>query len=238
MTDQSNSMDYENIDELPIFIAEPWKNWTEEEKNEINQQFNYHQDMIVWINQCWTNGPTHKPMPKKPNSSIMNKMYLVKNKVLNSNKTSVENMTDLEFHEYLTKKLADNAFIPKSGKSLKSTNLKEVAESLNEVYAELLHAEVNSLQVHLKLGKFLTFAKAKFDVEKRKKNLKQTWKTWLEENTKIKEACDRRHREIANLVLKYPKLENIKITYTELIDLKKKIMDVFTINMEIGSYWK
>ena len=124
--------------------------------------------MIVWLNQRWTNGPTYQPMPKKPNSNIMNKIYLVKNKVLNSNKTSVENMTDLEFHEYLTKKLVTNASIHKSGKSLKSSNLKEVAESLNEVYAELLQAEVDSLQVHFKLGKFLISAKAKFDSEKRK----------------------------------------------------------------------
>lgn len=61
---------------------------------------------------------------------------------------------------------------------------------------------------------------------------------WIEENTQIKEACDRRHREIAGLVTKYPKLENLQISYTDFLKIKNKIITVFSEDEEIGMRWK
>jgi hypothetical protein len=115
--------------------------------------------------------------------------------------------------------------------------LSELPAYLDQEYKNMKQAENRTLKAHFQWGRYLNIAKDKFDCEKRKKRMLQSWRTWLEENTKIKEACARRHREVASLVTKYSKLENLQLPYADFLKIKNKIKKVFSENSEIGEKW-
>ena len=148
-------------------------------------------------------------------------------------------MTNEEFNCYLLEKCKQFENMNSSETTSKlPSNLIEMPEYLNQSYIKLQSMEVTALRGHLELGKRLNLAKGKFDVEKRKKRQKITFGMWIQANTLIKEACARRHREIASLTKEYPKLENLNRSYTEFLKIKNKIKEVFQEDKEIGRKWK
>ena len=115
-------------------------------------------------------------------------------------------MTDEQFHQYLAFRLS-NISEAETLQEQVPKQLSELAAYLNKMYKNFQYSESKSLQAHFEMGKTLTHAKVQFELEKRKKGIRKTWRMWIEENTQIKEACARRHREIASLCSTYPKLE-------------------------------
>ena len=149
---------------------------------------------------------------------------------------SVKSMTPDSFNQYLKAMLGATVDcqtvngVPKT--------MEEIAECIRRESTLLNNVEAKMFQNgHLKTGKLLLIAKRKFDCEKRKKKLKQTWVMWIEENTPIKQAYDRQHREIATLIQEFPKLANLQISYADFLKIKRKIRYVFYDNVHIGEEW-
>lgn len=234
----SNGIDMENLEsDLPQSSPKaPWSQWTEEEKEMINQHFNYFNNMLVLVNQIWESGPSKNRLPKKPSCEITQFLEIGAGHKKKKKSDSISDMTGEEFHLYLSAKL-DPVITTETTCKLPS-NLIDMPEYLDESYIKLRSIEAAALKIHLELGKRLNFAKGKFDAEKRKKRQIITFGMWIQENTKIKEACARRHREIALLTEEYPKLENLNMSYTEFLKIKNKIKEVFQEDKEIGRKWK
>jgi hypothetical protein len=237
MDDRSEDMDcYDDLlnddESTPSESGGSWKRWKPDERTSINQLFRYYNEMAVYVNQRWTSGPDNTPPPKKPEGNIMNLLKTGK-----ASKASFkEEMTDQELHDYLETKLQISAESLQS--TFDPTTLTEIAEYLKIAYFKIQHTEGKNLNAHLDLGKYLKIAKDKFDAEKRRKRIKTTWKKWIEENTHIKEACARRHRELVSLTTEYQRLEKLSISYSDFIKMKNKIRDVFATNEEIARKWK
>ena len=53
-------------------------------------------------------------------------------------------------------------------------------------------------------------------------------------NTKISEAYATQHKELALLESEYPKLENVAVSYIDMFNINKNVMDIFVLNVEIG----
>jgi hypothetical protein len=215
----------------------PSPHWTEEQKKEITEQWNYHNDMVTYLNNCWKNGPSDDPMPKKVNGKILNLLQRKVCQTVAKLSNDIEHMTNLEFHNYLLSNLITDTDCETTNERI-PTLLSELPEYLNKQYRRLKFYNHHTLVCHFQMGKCLIAAKEKVDCEKRKKNIKSTWKIWLEENTNIKEACARRHREIAELVSRFSKLEKLSLSYAEFLKIKNKIRTVFTDDKEIGEDWK
>src|SRR5271157_2720138 len=235
--DSSDDMDFDldlaTSSRQPPDQGGPWQNWTPEERTVITEHFRYYNDVAVYINQRWTNGPDNLPPPKKPEGNIMS---LVRTGKLLKPSSKAE-MSDDEFHKYLESKLS-----LVNGRSMSTIdeckNLAEIAKHLQKVYIETQRSESKTLQDHFELGKCLDIAKHKFDAEKRKKKLKLTWSVWIEQNTNIKEACARRHREIFSLTEQYPRLKHLSLSYTDFVQMKNRIKELFATNAELGNKWK
>jgi DNA repair ATPase RecN len=220
----------------PTEISASWDTWTALQVREISRLVKYHTDMIAYITECREKGPSREPPPKKSRSDIMKQLYIEKT-ARKQGTTSISQMTDDEFHQYLTSML-DNSSDGKPSLEQIPTQLSELPAYLDKAYRNLQYAEKKTLQAHFEMGKSLNLAKQQFECEKRKKRMKQTWRMWIEENTQIKEACARKHREIADLVSKYPKLETLSMTYTDFLKIKNKIAEVFSESSFIGQKWK
>ena len=219
--------------------------WTIEQQEYIRKNMTYIKELYNYMKKCLNNGPNKEGVPKKPKGNIM---YLLKNGKCpekEQNLDSIAEMTAEEFHAYLRGllKLFTTDRIDSQADQLPS-NMKEWAASLEQAYLVVNEHESTTFPVHLNFGKKLILAKRKFDCEKKKKKQEQkiskkaeTWKSWIKENTSIKEAYGRKHRAVAELIAEYPKLAELHISYTLFLEIKKKIEEVFAENVHIGQQW-
>ena len=236
-SDTNSQMDFdESILHSPGEQTATSTHWTEQDVTEMRKLVEYYTDMITYVTKCRKTGPSSDQPPKNPSSQILKKLYIRKTAGKGDN-TSIAQMSGEEFNYYLESKVSS-----RSDEEVLLTQiphkLSELPLYLDQTYKNLQHAEHNNLKAHFQMGKSLNIAKDKFDCEKRKKRMRETWRIWIEQNTEIKEACARRHREIASIVSKYPKLENLSISYADFLKIKNKINEVFAENVQIGEKWK
>ena len=240
MSDSSgNNSDMDIEDEVlnsPPETSATWPKWTAQDVREMSKLLKYHTDMISYITLCRGKGPSRDPLPKKHRSDIMTKLYIGKT-VRKQDTIPVSKMTGEQFHQYLTSRLSDMSEAETSQEQIPK-QLSELPAYLDKIYKNLQYSERKTLQAHFEMGNTFTLAKKQFELEKRKKGIRLTWRMWIEDNTQIKEACARRHREIASLRLAYPKLEKLSMSYSEFLKIKSKIISVFSTNSEIGESWK
>ena len=234
---EMNTEDVKYLLDSPIESSATSIHWSEKEVREMGKLVKYHTDMITYITTCRASGPSREPPPKKSRSDILKKMYSGSS-VRKQDTIPVSEMTGEEFHGYLSNFLSSSADKEMSQGNRIPEKLNEIATYLDQEYKSLKYTENKTLKAHIQWCKYLNAAKDKFDCEKRKKRMRQTWRMWLEEHTHIKEACARRHREIASLVTEYPKLENLQLPYADFLKLKNKIKEVFSENSDLGEQWK
>jgi hypothetical protein len=236
-SDNNSDMDTGELLNSPIETSATWSEWTAQDVKEIAKLQKYHIDMISFITKCRESGPSRDPPPTKIRSEVQKKLYMEDAKARKQGTIIiVSEMTGEQFHCYLLDLLGNSS----DGETLKEQmpeNLSELSGYLDKLYSDLKHTENSTLKAHFQWGKYLNMAKDKFDCEKRKKRLRETWRMWIETNTQIKEASARRHRETASLVTKYPKLENLQVPYADFLKIKNKIKEVFSENIEIGEKW-
>jgi len=211
--------------------------WTAKDLKEMETLKNYHMEMVSYITICRTRGPSKEPPPKKSRSEILKKLFSGSTTRKQDN-PSVSQMTGEEFNLYLSNLLSSSGDKEISQGNQIPEKLDEIAKYLEQEYTNMKYTENRNLKAHFQWGKYLISAKDKFDCEKRKKRMRQTWRMWIEENTHIREACARRHREIASLITEYPKLENLQLPYADFLKIKNKIKEVFSENSSLGKQWR
>ena len=92
----------------------------------------------------------------------------------------------------------------------------------------------NNATEALEKWKCFDWGKQIFDVNKIKFKTNGTWADWIRVNTKISEAYATQHKELALLESEYPKLENVAVSYIDMFNINKNVMDIFVLNVEIG----
>jgi len=239
---------------------QPWSTWTGEDKTILMDHYNYHVKCLEFIKKCWTSGLTKDKLPKPPNSDIaklVKKGRKRKGPLPESEKSpkikpkSYKEMTDNEFSDYLMGKRRETMENEVAAK-ITSTDLVSVAKDINGLHEKAFQSNLTSLCDHLDLGNGLIRAKEIFDAEKKNKNKKdknkkdknktakkttETWVSWVEDNTPVKESYDRQLRVVARLVYRLPNLRNLALTYTELYNMREKIVQVSTRNSSFYDQW-
>src|SRR2546425_1064453 len=108
--DNMDTLESDNFFEEDELLQKPSRgnpsaHWTEEQKEEITNLWKYHVDMVTFLNNCWANGASDDPAPKKVNGKILS---LLQRKVCHTVAkltNDIEHMTNLEFHNYLLSNL-------------------------------------------------------------------------------------------------------------------------------------
>ena len=240
-------LDYEDVvvEHKPRVIEKRWAKWTEDDLQVLSDYVKYHMDCVEFYNKCWARGPSKERPPKAPISKIENLLKKKYRKAAPSKSSksskdklkSVNEMNDEEFHYYLRERIEDN--VPTEPiPDLISTKLESVAEYLNSLHKEVKKSESSTLAHHIKLGVYLIKAQEIFNEKKIKTKTKETWEGWVSNNTTISSSYARQHKEIAALVVKYPKLARLGMSFRELFQMKNKIRNVLTINIHLGEFWK
>jgi len=138
-------------------------------------------------------------------------------------------MTDDEFGSHLRSLLCG----VDRGKDLQpimpTVSLEEMTNYLDTAFRRLQVVKSQLLKSYLKFGQNLSLAKERFVSEKEKKRVTGTWEQWLTSKTKISASYARKIIQAKALLLKYPLLQNLSLTFKELLQLRRKI-DVFTRN--------
>jgi len=86
-------------------------------------------------------------------------------------------------------------------------------------------------------GKQLKPARVTFK-NKKEWRIKEKWEKWIVNKTKICTSSVRRYIQMYEFVSMYPKLLNLKMSYTSLFNIKKEIEEMFTLDDAIASKWK
>lgn len=231
-------------------VESSWVLWTQEDLKTISEHLHYHTESIEFLNKCWTSGLTNDKPPERPKSDIKDlvmegrkrKASLELSKRLPKVKTnSYKEMNDEEFNTYLLNLVCDTEQSV-TAKDLISTDLVSVGEYLRSLHEKVRQSNIASLHDHLQLGNGLIRSKEIFDHKKtiktsNKKGITETWITWVSKNTEISESQERRLRQVARLVRRFPKLESLSVTFSELYNMTKKIEEVFIGNIMIYEQW-
>jgi len=230
----------------------PSDKWTDKQNDSLCDYIDYLYKERAFVIECWKRGPSMESYPIKPDIDIIQlvkkstgkkdqrKSVEMSKKSDKRNdkrvtKANISKMSDLEFNVYLKSKLNVNAGILKTSDTMNLANLRDVGIFLKAKMVGLQNKDAMNLRDHIEFGSYLIAAKERFDIQKRE--TKMTWATWVKESVGISEAYARQHREISVLAVKYPKLKQLTMTYTELFKLKKKIQCAFVKNCDIATWW-
>jgi hypothetical protein len=245
-----SDMDIALLDDLSQIEFEPppvkvtdkgWANWTEEEKTQLFAYSNYYQAAFEYITHCWAHGPSGKDnFPKEPEGDIDIRKLVFKKKRKQKaklvSKTKTKKISDDDFDQSLRKKICETKEMIAVPVVTDELNLEEGSKRLQTKDYNLRIGETKNLQAHIEFGKDLNKVKELFDSQKSIHKLK--WEKWISETVNLSIRYVSKHRTIATLVEKYPQLEKLSITFSELYSMKKKLNDMFARNVTIANWWK
>jgi len=229
-------------------IDQPWAKWTEDDKKTLMDYIHYHTNCIEFVNKCWASGITTEKPPKKPEGDLeklVKKGRKRKGKMPSNSETpakvkknSISQMNDDEFIVFLEGKIVKDIEVVSTTVRMPYRDLGDVAKHLNSWHEKVEKEECALLRNHLQFGQYITGAKDFFDAEKIQKKTSETWAAWVNNNTRFKAAYARKHKEVSALVLRYPKLARLAVSFTELYKMKNRIKAVFAKNAAVGDLWK
>jgi hypothetical protein len=118
--------------------------------------------------------------------------------------------------------------------ALMTTCAKEVEGDLKKLAKQLKdandRADGSILQVYYILGSQLSSVKKQFKQAKK-------WTQWVTENVGLSPSYCRKIVTVADLLVKFPKLRNLKgVSFTEMYNLRKEIVQLFS-NADIANNW-
>jgi hypothetical protein len=163
---------------------------------------------------------------KQLNDRLKGPPVTVKNKPKQKKKTKPKFDSRDELNNYLKSHLTDESCYNK----LITTPIGEIGNDLKDMANHLKdtndRADGTILQVYYILGSQLNNARAKFN---KKKERPEKWGEWIKKNVGLSISHCSKIRVVANLLNKYPKLLKLKgISFTELYNLRKEIIDLFS----------
>jgi hypothetical protein len=119
-----------------------------------------------------------------------------------------------------------------------SDSLDSVAEKLKQKYQQLLKKENDVLNERIQLGMMLHGARIVFRRQRQAKSIRGTWNKWITTNTHICKSYANKCIAVALFVEQYPALKTLKICFTDLFKILRKIKIVFADNPVIAAEWK
>jgi hypothetical protein len=226
---------------------------SEDEKAKIFQQMQRCVETFRYLTDRLKGTDEGLPTPVgvlQSTSSVVNDMEqqfhderVVDNEVVNKNvkakkpRSNTDSMSSEELNNYLERHITDEHCY----KELMSTPVDYVENDLEGIARQLKHTnervDGSILQVYYILGSQLNNGKARFDERKLNEGVTETWSEWVKRNVGLSTSHCNKIRLVADLLTKYPRLQNLKgISFTRLYNLRKNIKELFT-NEDIAKQW-
>ena len=146
-------------------------------------------------------------------------------------------MSDDEFNLHLKLLFPPNMQQIEIHSVMPTTDLVSMGAYLENSYSQIMDKESTLLKDYVHFGNNLKIAQERFHQWKKENKSDQTWEQWIKENTSFSASYARQIVEVAKLVSDYPKLKELKISYTELYKMKSKIREVLTRREDLREYW-
>ena len=243
MNSQESTVSSQVTNESEVYNA--WENWTDEQKAILAEHLNYKLDVLTHvkkeieqINLAWQSGPLDKNKKlksvKKPTSSLDSLLFTSEGKT--NKKQNMQNMSDLEFNDYLKRHKTDRQ-ISHDVDCFVGDNLEVLAKRLKSKFAHLKEKECDILNDKIEFGLMLLDAKRLFKQKKASKLVKGSWYQWVDANTEICKSYANRCIFVADFVKQYPKLRTLNMCFSDLYRIIGKMKSVFK-NTEIANSWK
>lgn len=177
----------------------------------------------------WAKGPMSKNdffmvAIKRPKSDLYR---VVCHKTVRKDKASVKEMSDSSFHDYLKGMRADN---------LPNSNANEMAEYSKQIY-EKFPRKTYDLQRHIQFGKDMKRERKLFKARRKQSKVTERWEKRITLKVGRSYSYVMRHIQMYELVKRYPKLQKLCVTFTELFKMRGKIEEVFNRNSAMADDW-
>ena len=152
-------------------------------------------------------------------------------------KPDTDSMDSEEFHKYLENHITEEHCY----KTLITTTPDKLADNLEGIAKQLKDTNGrvygSKLQINYILGSQLNIAKPRFDERKLVEGVTEKWGEWIKHNVGLSASYCSKLRHVADLLTKYPRLQNLKsISFTQLYNMRKQIKQLFT-NKDIAKKW-
>jgi len=237
LTDDNNTETHMMEIEMPDLNLSDGSSQTEPEFSEADRQtlkdseiLCYH--ILAMIGETKKDGGTVLPWPKTKILTVLHDFFYGK-------PVKKMKLTSEELHEYLKLNIVDKApeRMPKLDTLNIKTSLREMIPDLIKGFRCLRGINKKLISRSMDYGAWLNVAFDKFDLQKKRGLMKVTWSKWLKKYVGISDSHARHLREIAILFGEYKKIRNLGITFKELFQLKKEILNMLHENEEWSEFW-
>ena len=209
--------------------------WTNEEKITLEEHYNYHKKMIIFLDSVRATGPVSK-VPKPPKRKLQD---LFSDKL--GKKKKQEEMTPQGFHNYLlqhiqdmTKSISREAFLFKVGEDVP---INQAIEQLKNAYKHLCRQNSQSMYFNCDFGLFLNELYKWYEQKKIQGFIVVSWQVWLNTHINISASHARNLRQLGILLSGYPKLKSIDLPLYEILRNQKLLKEMLAIP-ECAAFWK
>ena len=209
--------------------------WTNEEKITLEEHYNYHKKMILFLDSVRATGPVSK-VPKPPKRKLQD---LFSDKL--GKKKKQEEMTPQGFHNYfqqhiqdMTKSISREAFLFKVGEHV---SIEEGVEQLKNAYKHLCRQNSQSMYFNCDFGLFLNELYKWYEQKKIQGFIVVSWQVWLNTHINISASHARNLRQLGILLNGYPKLKSIDLPLYEILKNQKLLKEMLAIP-ECAAFWK
>lgn len=206
--------------------------WNEEEIKLLDQHALYHAKMIEVIEQAKTTGPLKKlpSPPKRKLKDLFNEKLGKKNK---------NEMTPRDFHLYLQERIQDMRCEISREKFQFSNpdNFDSAVFQLKDAYKHLSRQNAQSMYFNICFGKYLDDFYNWFSNEKKAGRIIMKWDAWLTSHISISSSYSRKLRQIAKLLIDYPRFQHVNITLNEVLNKQTLIKQMLAVP-EYATFWK
>ena len=235
--DESDASSSPDTEELP---NETTFKWSKEKDKQLQEHIEYHAKYVEYLNDIRVNGPSKRPYPKQP-ASTLKSVLSKKTRTTDTSKErclKISQMSDDEFDSYL-KLLRNPTVVHQNEVSavMPTTDLVSMGIYLRNSCALIKDKESALLKDYVQFGCNLKLAQKRFDQCKKENGSNQTWEQWIKENTSISASYARQIVEVSELIKDYPKLKELRVGFTEMYKMKSKIKEVLTRREDLREYW-
>jgi len=135
-------------------------------------------------------------------------------------------MRPIDFNDYLEKKLKPTNTFSTQVADLHENSLEAMGNYLKISQTDVKLSENENLNHKLNFGKQLIKAKERYtELNERKK---RNFRKWIEQTCNISYSYANRLMQMSHLIIKYPKLCDLSVSFDELFKLKNKIKSDFS----------
>lgn len=221
-----------------------FESWTDEQLLTIDENVEYHKEMLQVWSQLKEAGPSDQgKLPKLPTAPKRKLKNLYEGKT----KAAKKDRSPQELHEYLKSKIVDTTpTFEKEGFSFNVsasdlTSSADAIQTLKDGNTHIQRHNATSTSFYLQYGSLLnaTFNLHKAESSTKSQQDRTTWVQWLKESDiGISESTDRRLRGMFCLLEPYmARFSSIGLSFFEIMGMKNEIRDMMAHSNEIKDFW-